>query len=68
MGLSASAVMDVAIAVGLCYFLRKNKSGFSRYFPRIMIWIYISKQALSSMDQLIDSLVLYTVESGVVTW
>lgn len=50
MGLSASAVMDVAIAVGLCYFLRKNKSGFS-----------------SSMDQLIDSLVLYTVESGVVT-
>lgn len=49
MGLGISAVMDILIAGGLSYYLRKNKSGFS------------------TMDQIIDSLVLYTVESGLIT-
>ncbi|EMD32502.1 hypothetical protein CERSUDRAFT_118537 [Gelatoporia subvermispora B] len=48
-GLSLGAVVDILIAIGLCYFLRRGRTGFS------------------SMDRIIDSITLYTVENGLLT-
>ncbi|OCH90516.1 hypothetical protein OBBRIDRAFT_793177 [Obba rivulosa] len=48
-GLSLGAAVDIIIAAGLCYFLRRGRTGFS------------------SMDRIIDSITLYTVENGLLT-
>ncbi|KIP03353.1 hypothetical protein PHLGIDRAFT_130199 [Phlebiopsis gigantea 11061_1 CR5-6] len=49
MGLSSAVALDILITGGLCYYLRKSKSGFS------------------SINGIIDTLVLYTVETGLAT-
>ncbi|KAI0714566.1 hypothetical protein C8Q76DRAFT_727190 [Earliella scabrosa] len=48
-GLSTAASLDIFITAGLCYFLRRGRSG------------------LGSMDKIIDSITLYTVENGMLT-
>ncbi|KAI0077460.1 hypothetical protein K474DRAFT_1707336 [Panus rudis PR-1116 ss-1] len=49
MGLALSAAVDVLIALALCWYLNKSRTGFS------------------SMDTIIDSITLYTIESGMAT-
>ncbi|OBZ65188.1 hypothetical protein A0H81_14830 [Grifola frondosa] len=49
LGLALSAALDVMIAMGLCFYLRRGRTGFS------------------SMDRIIDSITLYTIENGLLT-
>lgn len=49
MGLATAAFVDILITIGLCYNLRKGRTGFS------------------SMDKIVDSITLYTVENGLLT-
>ncbi|KAI0789358.1 hypothetical protein C8Q75DRAFT_156143 [Abortiporus biennis] len=49
MGLASAAIVDVAIAAVLCYYLNRSRTGFT------------------SMDGIIDSITLYTVENGMLT-
>lgn len=49
LGLSLGAAMDVVIAISLCLYLRRSRTGFS------------------SMDRIIDSITLYTIENGMLT-
>ncbi|KAI0756068.1 hypothetical protein C8Q80DRAFT_1264175 [Daedaleopsis nitida] len=48
-GLSTAASLDVFITIGLCYYLRRGRTG------------------LGSMDRIVDSITLYTVENGMLT-
>ncbi|KDQ62994.1 hypothetical protein JAAARDRAFT_28988 [Jaapia argillacea MUCL 33604] len=49
LGLATSAVLDVLVAVGMCYYLRNSRTGFS------------------SMDYVIDTIMLYTINNGTLT-
>ncbi|KIP03747.1 hypothetical protein PHLGIDRAFT_226424 [Phlebiopsis gigantea 11061_1 CR5-6] len=49
MGLCAAVILDVINTAAMCYYLRRNKSGFS------------------TMNTIIDALILYTVETGAIT-
>ncbi|KAI0081010.1 hypothetical protein K474DRAFT_1657195 [Panus rudis PR-1116 ss-1] len=48
-GLALSTATDILIAAALCWYLNKNRTGFS------------------SMDKIIDSITLYTIENGLLT-
>ncbi|EIW63757.1 uncharacterized protein TRAVEDRAFT_41184 [Trametes versicolor FP-101664 SS1] len=48
-GLTTAASLDVLVATGLCYFLRRGRSG------------------LTSMDKIVDTITLYTIENGMLT-
>lgn len=41
MGLAASAVLDIAIACGLCFYLRQSKSGFSTYVDARRLFTFL---------------------------
>lgn len=67
MGLSVAVALDVFVTAGLSYYLRKSKTGFSRCDQIFEHLTHISDIA-DSMNDIIDSLVLYTVETGIITW
>lgn len=70
MGLSSAAALDVMIMVGLCYYLRKRKSRMSTYVPiSLTFFLYLFNDIYRiRMNEIIDTLVLYTVETGAITW
>lgn len=71
MGLGAAVTLDVVIAAAMCYYLQRSKSGFST-------WAFLLSQLFHSssltydhyyrMNELLDTLVLYTIETGAMTW
>ena len=70
MGLSAAVALDVVNTTGMCYYLRENKSRFSQYgsrsnlvFPELIQSFYWTR-----MNTILDTLILYTVETGATTW
>ena len=66
MGLSSAVALDIIVTAALSYYLRKSKSGFSRCGQ-----LRASKRLSNdsrSMNQVVDTLILYTVETGSVTW
>ena len=68
MGLSSAVTLDIIVTVGLSYYLRKSKSGFSRYGTIQMHSLPAFPHYLRSMNEVIDTLILYTVETGLITW
>ncbi|KAJ3556119.1 hypothetical protein NM688_g2205 [Phlebia brevispora] len=67
MGLSSAVALDAAVTIGLSYFLRKSKTGFKRH---VACSYFISTYAdvfSFSMNDIIDVLILYTVETGIIT-
>ncbi|RDX44280.1 hypothetical protein OH76DRAFT_1409235 [Lentinus brumalis] len=53
-GLSSAASLDIFITIGLCYFLRRGRTGLGRLVA-------------SSMDRIVDTITLYTIENGMLT-
>ncbi|KAJ3482529.1 hypothetical protein NLI96_g6924 [Meripilus lineatus] len=69
LGLSLAVGVDVLIAVIICWYLNRRRTGFSGYAwfnilaaPRL--WF---TSIPHSMDSIIDSITLYTIENGVLT-
>ncbi|KAK7685661.1 hypothetical protein QCA50_011005 [Cerrena zonata] len=50
LGLCLATAADILITAALCWYLNRNRTGFS------------------NMDSVIDSITLYTIENGLLTW
>lgn len=71
MGLGAAVTLDVIIAAGMCYYLQRSKSGLSTWASLLSRPFHSSPFTYDHyyrMNELLDTLVLYTVETGAMTW
>lgn len=70
MGLCFAVTLDVIITVATCYYLRKNKSGIIAYVSLLstLVLVFIPMGSKHSTNRILDTLVLYTVENGAITW
>ena len=66
-GLSISASVDLITAVSLCFYLQKRRTGFSRYVASRIPVLRILNTCVASMDYIIDTIMVYTVETGMLT-
>ena len=67
-GLSISASVDLITAISLCFYLQKRRTGFSRYVAsRILLVLRVLNTYVASMDYIIDTIMVYTVETGMLT-
>jgi len=68
LGLSLSSSVDILIACLLCYFLLKGRQQSPKLVPCCPLVAWSSLTTYISMHHVIDSLILYTFETGALTW
>lgn len=72
LGLTLSTALDIMITSGLCIFLRRSRStgngNSGRYASPYSLAVLLRLTSTDSLDHILDSMTLYTVETGLVTW
>lgn len=67
LGLALTVATDLIIALALCYYLRKMRSGsFHRYVCRVLLNSAVVN-VLSSTESMINNLMVYAVNTGLLT-
>lgn len=66
-GLSSSVVVDILITASLLVILRRSRTGYSTRYLVLLIPRF-HRLTCHSTDRIIDSITLYTVETGMITW